>query len=162
MKKLMLVLALMLVSGSMMYGQDTKIGTSKDADKKVKPKFDTEDEKAIRKTVQNYYSGVVTANIDKLKDSWAMKGGHVKYVDQDKDKKDIVKTIPISLAAKSWTQSPADRASADVKMLDIVENKMAMVKLEFKYNDHTFMDYLTLYKLNDQWKIVHKAYTFVK
>jgi hypothetical protein len=41
-----------------------------------------------------------------------------------------------------------------------VDGQMAFVKYKFDYNNLHYIDYLTLYKIGDSWKLVNK--TFVR
>lgn len=152
MKKLM-ILTLMLVAGSSIYALDEKTET-KD---KHKNKYLTPDERAVRAVIHKFYTGVISGNRSRIEDAWAMKGGHVKFLVKDKDNKQIVKTIPISMAIDQWALHSATLASGEILLIDTVDDKVAMAKLKMKYDDKTYIEYFTLYNINGEWKIVHKA-----
>jgi len=48
--------------------------------------------------------------------------------------------------------------TAKILSVDIVDDKMAMVKLDFDTPKTHYVDYLVMYKRNNQWRIVNKTF----
>lgn len=42
--------------------------------------------------------------------------------------------------------------------VDIVDERMALVKLSLKTKNSDYVDYLTMYKRNNKWRIVNKMF----
>ena len=85
--------------------------------------------------------------------------GRIVFV-RRKDEVDGVLSVPIRDAIKKWTSRPADESWGKVLSIDIVDGRMAVSKVEMLYRGHIYIDLLSLYKINGDWKIVNK--TFVR
>ncbi len=85
--------------------------------------------------------------------------GHIKMIRLDKESgEESVRTLPLSEFVKFFKEATKDTWEAKVLSVDIVENKMAMVKLNFDTPKTHYIDYLVMYKRNDQWKIINKTF----
>jgi len=116
------------------------------------------DEKAVRETVDKYFRGVTTANRDLLEQAWEVKSAHMKSLQAVGSADPELKVVPITTAIDWWTRVKSRSQSGKVLSLDIVGGEMAFVKFDFRYDEMHYIDYLTLYKLKDTWKIVNKTY----
>ncbi|MDH3583525.1 MAG: nuclear transport factor 2 family protein, partial [Phycisphaerae bacterium] len=45
-----------------------------------------------------------------------------------------------------------------IQKIDVVSDRMAVARVVLHFEDATFNDFLTLFKVNGQWKIVHKTF----
>ena len=122
-------------------------------------KGDDPDEARIREVVDLYFNGVVNADRALLERAWD-RNAHMKHVKADRDGIEAVHVVPIDVAFEWWTRVKAKTSLGKVLSVDIVDGKMAFVKFEFHYNKLDYIDYLSLYKVNGEWKIVNK--TFVR
>lgn len=121
----------------------------------------TNDEAAIRTVLDNYLTGVDKQDMTILESAFDGEHAHMKYVSKNDAGAESITVVPIRDAFASWTKPPAKPCQGKLLNLDVVDASMAMAKYEFKWgSDMTFIDYLTLYKVNGQWKIVNK--TFVR
>ncbi len=142
MNKVLCSLTLLLVSGATLVAATSSGG----------------DEESVRETVDAYFRGVTQADRSLLEKCWDVENAHMKYVRKDDDGKEWVRVVPIADAFDRWTRKPETNSSSKVLSLDIVEGKMAVVKYEFFYGDMEYIDYLSLYKIGGEWKIVNKIF----
>lgn len=120
----------------------------------------TETDAAIRATLDNYLAGVDKQDMALLEKAFAADHAHMKYVVKAESGGETVKIVPIREAFANWTKPPAKPCKGRVINLDVADGRMASAKYEFIWGDVTFIDFLTLYKIDGEWKIVNK--TFVR
>jgi len=118
----------------------------------------SEDEKGIRRALDNYLHGACTQGVEKLNDAWDVPHAHMKFVVKDRDGKERTSVRFIEDMIQNWTSKEAKSYSGEVMDMDIVEGQIASVKYKFVWEETTFIDYLTLFKLNGEWKIVNKVF----
>ena len=147
---------LVLTLGLMMYAGETLIaqGVEPPRQKDTKP---DDDETAIRKVVDQYFRGVVNADRVLLEKAWDEDSAHMKHL-KILTESSRVNVVPITLAINWWTRVKAKTSASEILYLDIVQGQMAFVKFKFDYNNLHYTDYLTLYKINDAWKLVNKSF----
>lgn len=115
------------------------------------------DDGAIRKTVDRYYQGVIAADRKLIESAWDVASGHMKHLRRGAPE-DTVAVTPIAQAVDWWTRVKAKTSSSEVLSVDIVDGKLATVKFKFIFDHWDYTEFLTLYKLSGQWKIVNKAF----
>lgn len=120
--------------------------------------FVTKTSKEIRKVVKLYYEGITRADRSKLELSFALKQSHVNFIDKDKDGIERVYIVTTNFAFDGWSKESARTSKGEVLSLDIVDEKMAFIKFDLQYNLQRYIDYLTLYKINGDWKIIHRSF----
>lgn len=148
MKKILTMLVVVSSVATILHAQDSE----------RKKLFVTDDEKAIRDAGKNYYRGVINADRTRLEAAWAVDDAFMQVVNRDKEGIEQVLTIPIATALDWWTETSARTSKGEVLLFDIVDNKMAFLKFSFTFNEKEYIDYLTLMKINGEWKIIHKTY----
>jgi Putative lumazine-binding len=116
------------------------------------------DEQAIREVVDKYFRGVVNGDRDLLEQAWYTKGTQMIYIKKLGQTEPSFDAVPIDAAIENWSRIKANSSSGKVLSLDIVEGEMAMVKFDFRYERMHYIEYLTLLKLKDGWKLVSKSY----
>lgn len=121
------------------------------------PKPKIVDERGVREAVMNYFEGVCETDRDKLEKAWDVQAGHMKHI-KEQAGTETVSIVSANLALEWWTRSRAKESYHKFHYVDIVDDKMAFVKFEFHFNTLKYMDYLTLYRLNGEWKIVNKSF----
>ncbi len=109
----------------------------------------------IEKVIHNYFIGRKNANIDLLDKSFS-EDAKLAYSDNEK----IYFISKNEYLEKVKSDGPNE---IDTQILDI-DNKgnMGYAKTVFTYKDKTYIDYLTLLKQKDNWKIVSKTFTKIR
>jgi hypothetical protein len=64
-------------------------------------------------------------------------------------------------ALPSWVSNPDPKARGKIRSKEVIGQSMARVTYELDFNGASYIDYLLLYKKNDQWVVVAKT-TFLK
>lgn len=121
-------------------------------------------EAKIKQTVLNYYEGYIYADLNKLALAFDTLAGHMKYVKAEADQAEKVGVVPANELIKRWagrgTYNAEQIAQSGYKIesLDILDDKLAMVKIALQAADKSYIDYLALYRVNGEWKIVNKVF----
>ena len=120
----------------------------------------SENIKEIESLLTNYFHGIFYGDIEKLETCFhenAFLYGDIKGVAYLKSIKEYIEGV-------KNRQSPATLNEA-FKMetigVDII-GKIAMAKLHVPMLGYNYYDYLSLAKINNEWKIVNKLFTHVK
>lgn len=121
------------------------------------------DHQDVINTAYNYFNGVSNGDQALLAKTFAMDYGHMKMVSIDKETgQEYIKTVPFKEFAGYFNTPTKDTWQANILSVDIVDGKMAMVKLDFDTPKTHYVDYLVMYKINNQWRIVNKTFTMEK
>jgi hypothetical protein len=108
----------------------------------------------IDKTIRAYFEGYMTGNIEKLSFAFDTTSAHL-YAPKVEDNKIVVVPNKLGEVVKRWVKNAQNKpySEADIKqsyykilLLDVTDDKAAIV------------DYLSLYKVGEQWKIVSKTF----
>lgn len=116
------------------------------------------DEQIIREVVDKYFRGVVNADRELLEEAWHVGGTRMVFVSSLGLPEPKFDSVPIDVAMEWWTQVKATSSSGKILTIDIVEGEMALVKFDFRYEHMHFIDFLTLLKLKEGWKLVSKSF----
>ena len=112
----------------------------------------------IEHTIQSYIEGLRSNNSNYLMKALETKNGYFQcLVHNTASHQDEVTSISFLEAAREWPRSPDQNAKGEIISVDAVDNKMAVVKVRLNYSGAEYIDYLSLYKLNGEWKIVNKV-----
>jgi pimeloyl-ACP methyl ester carboxylesterase len=106
----------------------------------------------IENVVHNYFTGRKNVDIDILKKVFDNRS-KLMYSD-----KDSIYYISFNKYLKKVTSDGKKQIQTQILDFD-VQNNMAYIKTEFKYNNRTYVDYLTLLKKSEDWKIISKTFT---
>lgn len=115
---------------------------------------------AIENLITNYFEGIFYGDVIKLGDCFHKNAniyGDIKGVDYIKNKAEYLEGV-------KNRQSPKDlneRLNMKIIGIDIM-GKIAMVKLHVPMLGYNYYDYLSLTKIDDNWKIVNKIFTHVE
>ena len=113
----------------------------------------------IVSTAYDYFEGAATGDQARLEKAFDFEFGHVKMITIDKETgKESIRSVPLKEFASYFKQVTKDKWEAKILSVDIVKNKMAMVKLDFQTPKTHYIDYLVMYKRNEQWKIINKTF----
>lgn len=119
--------------------------------------------KAVVDTAYDYFNGAANGDQSLLSGAFDMDFGHVKMINIDKETgKETIRTVLLKEFAGYFKQATKDTWTAKVLSVDIVDGKMAMVKLDFDTPKNHYIDYLVMYKRNDNWRIINKTFVAKK
>lgn len=114
---------------------------------------------AVIDTAYSYFNGAANGDQAQLAKAFDLEFGHIKMISIDKEsKKETIRSLPLSEFVTFFKKATEDTWKADILSVDIVENKMAMVKLNFDTPKTHYIDYLVMYKRNGEWKIINKTF----
>lgn len=114
---------------------------------------------AVVKTAYNYFHGAAKGDQALLEASFDTQFGDVKMLrTDDETKQESVRTVPLDEFAGYFSEATQDTWNAQVLSVDIVDNTMAMVKMDFTTSKTHYIDYLVMYKRNGHWRIVNKTF----
>ncbi|NRA62507.1 MAG: nuclear transport factor 2 family protein [Psychrobium sp.] len=119
--------------------------------------------KAVVATANNYFTGMANGDQAMLAKAFDLEFGDAKMIRVDKDSgKKIVRTVGLKEFAGYFSKATKDTWQAKILSVDIVDNQMAMVKLQFDTPKNLYIDYLVMYKRNNEWRIVNKTFVATK
>lgn len=128
-----------------------------------------DDRDLVRQKVESYYKGYLNNDAKEIISAFDLENGHLKARQKDTNtQKDFVRVYPMEQVAERWVNkkpfTDAQKAVSYLKILsmDVLQGELAIVKVELKAGDKLFIDYLSLYKINEEWKIVNKVFVEVK
>ena len=116
------------------------------------------DEQAITKTLRNYIDGPNEKNVEKLKSAFA-RTATIFYVREQKlveiKLEDFFKHIEAG-----WADPQEHEVVArEILLIDVFDNA-AIAKIQANFSDGKAIDYISLLKIGDKWKIVNKIFSF--
>jgi len=118
----------------------------------------------IQKTIQNYYDGYIDRDIEKLKLAFDLENGTMK-VPILEDKKVVgFKNRYFKEVVPKWGNRPKlseeilKNCALQILNIDVVDAEIASAKISMKVDTVTYIDILSLQKINDSWKITNKIY----
>jgi putative lumazine-binding protein len=117
-----------------------------------------DDHDAIRAVIQDYFEGVSGANTAPLERAWESSAGHWKGIETDVAGYETVKVEPIFDSIERWAKGPTKDASGEVLSLEVIDGQIAIVKFDFQLGNDRYLDILSLYKLNGEWKLINKMF----
>lgn len=118
---------------------------------------------AVVNTAYNYFNGAATGDQQLLAKAFDLDFGHVKMIRVDKDTgKEVVRTVTLKEFSGYFKKATKDTWEANILSVDIVDDKMAMVKLDFETPKTHYIDYLVMYKRDSEWRIVNKTFVASK
>ena len=119
---------------------------------------------AISATVQNYYDGYIERDINKLNAAFDTLNGIMKVPSLKNDKVIGYKNVYFKDLMPKWgnraklSAKVLQNCSLEILTVDVVDNSIASVKISMKVDTVTYIDILSLQKINDHWKITNKIY----
>jgi len=115
--------------------------------------------KKIESLINNYFEGVFYGDISKLKACFSINA----YIYGDINSNEYCKRIDEYIGSVTVRKSPNDlNEKLEMSIIGIeVLGKIAMAKLHMPMLGYNYYDYLSLFKINDEWKIVNKIFKHV-
>src|SRR5262249_10615195 len=120
-----------------------------------KGQIEPDDDAAIRTVVQTYVHGLIFNNVEDFKKVF-WPDAKLLFVKRDGTLGQLTQEQWYAGFAKAAGQQ--ERSELRITAVDISGNA-ASVKVEENYPDSVYIDYLSLLKIKDEWKIVNKIYT---
>lgn len=118
-----------------------------------------EEYQAVVTTAYNYFNGAANGDQELLSKAFDMEFGHVKMINVDKNTgKETIRTVPLKEFSSYFKKVTKDKWVANILSIDIVNHQMAMVKLDFDTPKTHYIDYLVMYKRNNEWRIINKTF----
>jgi len=114
---------------------------------------------AVVETAYNYFNGAANGDQKLLSKAFDQEFGHVKMIRVNKETgKETIRTVPLKDFSGYFKEATKDTWVANILSVDIVEDKMAMVKLDFDTPKTHYIDYLVMYKREGEWRIINKTF----
>ncbi|NQZ89571.1 MAG: nuclear transport factor 2 family protein [Colwellia sp.] len=114
---------------------------------------------AVMQTAYNYFNGAANGDQELLSKAFDLDFGHMKMITVDKETgKETIRTVTLKEFTGYFKKATKDTWVANVLSIDIVDDKMAMVKLNFETPKTHYIDYLVMYKRNNEWRIINKTF----
>jgi len=112
----------------------------------------------IRQTLETHLNGIINKDVSKLQKAWNSNGAQVQFIKKNKKGIEVLTSSPAEEVFKLWTKPTTKKTSGKILSVDIFKDKMAVAKLEIKWQGSTYTDFLSLFKINGEWKIVNKTF----
>jgi len=114
---------------------------------------------AVIDTAYNYLNGAANGDQALLAKAFDLEFGHVKMISVNKETgKETIRSVPLKEFAGYFKKATKDTWTAKIISVDIVDDKMAMVKLDFDTPKTHYLDYLVMYKREQEWRIINKTF----
>lgn len=128
----------------------------------AEPKTGTTHE-AITQVALDYFNGMANGDLELLGKAFDMEYGDVKILDTDpKTQKNSIRVIPFSKFVNAFKGNSNKPWTSNILSIDIVDDRMAIVKLNLITKKSHYVDYLTMYKRDNNWRIVNKMFVDTK
>ncbi|WP_108803927.1 nuclear transport factor 2 family protein [Aquimarina sp. Aq107] len=115
--------------------------------------------KDIENVITNYFEGIFYGEVDKLAPCFTDSAFIYGDINGVPYKKSVIEYLDGVKERKSLNDLN-EMFKMEVVGIDIIGN-VAMVKLRVPMLGYNYYDYLSLAKVNDNWKIVNKIFTHV-
>ena len=117
------------------------------------------DHQAVIDVAFDYFNGAANGDQTLLAKAFDMEFGHIKMNIIDKATgEETIRSLTLKEFSNFFKKATSDVWEAKVLSVDIVDEKMAMVKLDFDTPKTHYVDYLVMYKRAGQWKIINKTF----
>lgn len=115
--------------------------------------------KDIENLISDYFEGIFYGDTTKLEACF----NHNVFLYGDIKGEAYLKSVKTYLEGVKNRQSPKDlNETMNMKIIGIdIMGKIAMVKLHVPMLGYNYYDYLSLAKINNEWKIVNKLFSHV-
>ena len=124
----------------------------------------SEDIALITSTIENYFNGYVHRDASLLNTAFDTENGAMKVLTKSEDGNESVENNYFKELIPKWASreklSPAvlENCALDILSIDVVNSKIASAKISMKVDDTTYIDILSLQKMNQNWKIINKIF----
>ncbi|TAE71591.1 MAG: hypothetical protein EAZ85_10635 [Bacteroidetes bacterium] len=119
--------------------------------------------KEIDEVIKNYFEGYMTGNLEKLAIAFDTTAGSMFATAKDSaiinyKFATLTKRWADNATKKPFTAEEIKSSYYKIQYFDKIDDKLASVKIEIKLGKNLFIDVLTMYKINQKWKITSKLF----
>ncbi len=126
----------------------------------AQPAVDAVDEAAIRHVVSEYVTGWREGDVERLSRIFDHDNGYIIWRSTNGDQQSV-DSMSFAEALKKRRANLGYGLPYTIESLDIIDGYLAMVKFNVaRTNGSAYSDVFTLYKIDGNWKIVVKAFTY--
>ncbi|NNL80234.1 MAG: hypothetical protein HKO67_07080 [Flavobacteriaceae bacterium] len=128
----------------------------------------SQDIQMITNTIENYFDGYVERNLSKLEKAFDLENGVMKLHRTNDDGIDYVENIPFKELIPRWasreklSKTELENCVLNILNIDIVKGEIASAKISMRVSGTTYIDILSLNKMNQNWKITNKIFFVLK
>lgn len=112
--------------------------------------------KEIENLINTYFDGIFYGNISSLKTCFSVNANIYGDINSTEYSTNVKEYIEVVKNRKS-PNDLGETLKMSIVGIDIL-GKIAMVKLHVPMFDYNYYDYLSLFKINNEWKIVNKLF----
>ena len=122
----------------------------------------------VTNCIENYFYGYIERDINKLNSAFDTLHGTMKAPGGNNDGTEAYKNLFFKDLLPKWGNraklSQSELADTELKILniDIHDSQMAIGKISMRVGNTTYIDVLSLQKLNGMWKITNKMFLTYK
>ena len=122
------------------------------------------DVESISNTIQNYFNGYIQRDSVQLYKAFDSENGVMKVPSMNSDGTEQVDNVYFKELLPKWSnrdklpQSVLDDSELKILNIDVSESEIGSAKILMKVGDDTYIDILSLQKINEEWKITNKIY----
>ena len=114
-------------------------------------------EAGVRAAVIAYFEAGNTGDPDLARQAFETENG-VMFIQRSGEEGDQIATMNLGDFADRFTRAQSGR-EGEIIDVKLVNDEMAFAHFLFTTPDRTYNDFFLLYRLDDEWKIVSKAFT---
>ena len=118
----------------------------------------------IAKTIENYFYGYIERDSVQLYQAFDHENGVMKVPSKKEDGNEYVENIYFSELLPKWSsrgklaQAVLDTSELKILNIDVAESTIGSAKILMKVGEDTYIDILSLQKINQKWKITNKIF----
>ncbi len=122
----------------------------------------------INATIKNYFDGYIYRDNDLLHKAFDMENGAMKVPATNNLGKESVENryfrdlIPKWASKEKLSKAVLSESELNILDVDIVDSKIASAKISMKVGETTYIDILSLQKINMHWKITNKIFVVLE
>lgn len=119
---------------------------------------------AVKNTIENYYNGYIFRNYTLLEKAFDTENGTMKVPVLKDDKIIGFENHFFKELIRKWgnreqlSKETLKNCALAILNIDIVDQKIASAKISMKVDTVTYIDILSLQKINQNWKITNKIF----
>ena len=118
-----------------------------------------EHEAAVRAAVMDYFEGGNAGDGERVASAFETEVGDMFIRRTGEDGTDRVSAMNLGEFASRFTAPIPFERQGEILEIRIVDDMMAFAHFSFTTPDRQFDDFFVLYRVNEAWRIVSKAYT---
>ncbi len=128
----------------------------------------SEDTALITSTIENYFYGYIQRDADLLHKAFDMENGAMKVPVTNEQGMQTVENnyfkelIPKWASREKLPEAVLSESELNILAIDIVDGEISSAKISMKVGETTYIDILSLQKINQEWKITNKIFVVLK